>query len=192
MRRGTIGVVLDRVNEAASETAQTKTLEGALVVSVAPESSAELVGLQANDIITSFNGRDVKTPQGLRAAIGVARSNVPLGLTYVRAGVSSDTQVSVIPHKPPVVAGLEQVGALVRPIQEADDLPAELKGVYVRRVIDGSPAAGSGLLVGDVIVGVNNELADTPQVCDRLVSETHGRVQLVVYRFGTLLPIMIS
>jgi len=192
VRRGSIGVVLDRVNKEASERARTDDLEGALVVSVRPESSAESVGLRAGDVITHFNGRDVKTPQGLRAAIGVARPNVALELSYVREGNLTATQISVIPHRPPVVEGLAQVGAFVRPIQPFDNLPASVNGVYVRRVIEGSPADHAGLLPGDVIVGVNNALAATPQICDRLVSETHGRVQLVVYRFGTLFPIIVS
>ena len=64
--------------------------------------------------------------------------------------------------------------------------------MIVRELRPGSLAALSGLMVGDVIVAVNNEFAATQQVCDRLASESRGPVRLIIYRAGALRPIIIQ
>lgn len=192
VRRGSIGVELDRVSEEASRRALIDHWDGALVVSVDAESSAQAAGLQPGDIITSFNGRAIKTPAALRTWIGVSRPNRPLSLTYVRRGESIVVELHIATHGSALVRGLGQLGVLVRQIEESDGLPASLEGVFVRKVVQGSPAERAGLLAGDVIVSVNDELAATEQICDRLVNESRGRARLVVYRLGNLIPILVQ
>ena len=91
-----------------------------------------------------------------------------------------------------MVENLEQLGAFIRPANSGDIVPSGVPGVIVDRVAEGSPADRAGLRAGDVIGSVNNELANDKQVCDRLVSEAQGRARLLVYRFGTPMPIIIE
>ena len=193
VKRGSIGVEMARVSEAASEKVGIDHWDGALVASVRPESSADLAGLQAGDVITSFDGRKVKTPHALRAWIGVATPGKPYALTYVReSGVNDTIDIEITPFKAPAVETLEQMGALLRPARAEDNLPQGVQGIYVKRVIEDSPAQKAGLEVGDIIGAINNEIVTSKHVCDRLITESKGRARLLVYRYGVAIPIIIE
>lgn len=193
VKRGSIGIEMARVSEAASEKVGIDHWDGALIASVRPESSADLAGLQAGDVITSFDGRKVKTPHALRAWIGVATPGTPYALTYVReSGVKDTIDIKVTQFKAPAVETLEQMGALLRPARAEDNLPQGVQGIYVKRVIKDSPAQKAGLEVGDIIGAINNEIVTTKHVCDRLITESKGRARLLVYRYGVAIPIIIE
>ena len=193
VKRGSIGIEMAKVSEAASEAVGIDHWDGALIASLRPESPAELAGLQVGDVISKFDGRIVKSPNALRAWIGVATPGTPYSLSYIREnGVERTLNIEIKPFKAPVVESLEQLGALMRPVTSADNPPPGVRGVYVTRIIDGSPAQKAGLEAGDIIAAINNEIVTTKHVCDRLISESKGRARLVVYRFGVAIPIIIE
>jgi len=193
VRRGSIGVESTRVSEEASEVVGIDHWDGAYITKIRPGSSAESVGLQAGDVITSFDGKKVKTPNALRAWIGVAETNSTHKLSYIRKdGVEKTVDITVTSSKSSIIQGLEQLGAFIRPTQTGDNLPEHVKGVYVRRITKDSPAERAGLMVGDVISEVNNEEADTMVDSNRLVRKSKGRARLLVYRYGVAIPIIIE
>ena len=193
VQRGSIGVTMARVNEKASEAVGIDHWDGALIANVRPESTADFAGLQAGDVISSFDGRKVKSPNALRAWIGVAQPGKPYALTYVREnGVEKSLNIEVTAFKAPVVESLEQLGASLRRATSDDNIPDGVNGIYVTRVREGSPAAKAGLQKGDVIGAINNELATTKHVCDRLITESKGRARLLVYRYGIPIPVIIE
>ena len=193
VRRGSIGIEMDRVNEEASEKVGINHWNGALVASVRPESAAQNAGLQAGDVITAFDNRKVKTPSALRAWIGVATPGTPYALTYIREnGVENTVNIAITAFKAPAVESLEQLGAYLRPLTSEDNPPRGVSGVYVTRVLKDSPAEKAGLQEGDVIGAINNELVTTKHVCDRLITESKGRARLLVYRYGIPIPVIIE
>ena len=193
VKRGSIGIDMTKVNEDASEKVGIDHWDGALVASVRPETAAEKAGLQAGDVITSFDGRKVKTPTALRAWIGIATPDKSYPLTYIREnGVENTVEIQVTAFKSPSIESLEQLGAFIRPISVEDNISNDVVGVYVHRILKDSPAERAGLMVGDVINSVNNEVASSKHICDRLVSESKGRLRLLVYRQGTPIPLMIE
>jgi len=193
VQRGSIGVTMARVSEKASEAVGIDHWDGALIASVRPESTADFAGLQAGDVISSFDGRKVKSPNALRAWIGVAQPGKPYALTYVREnGVEKSLDIEITAFKAPVVESLEQLGASLRRATSDDNIPDGVNGIYVTRVREGSPAATAGLQKGDVIGAINNELATTKHVCDRLITESKGRARLLVYRYGIPIPVIIE
>ncbi|MEP3196534.1 MAG: trypsin-like peptidase domain-containing protein [Lentilitoribacter sp.] len=193
VRRGAIGVTLDSVSEEDSDRVGINHWDGATVVSVEEGSPAEIAGLRVGDVITGFNGRYVKSPRSLRTWIGVSEAGTPLEITYKRQDQAVSTlelQARLIDPSP--VAGLAALGAGIRAISEGDNLPERIKGVVISELEKHSPAYSAGLKIGDVIVAINNELAASQQVCDRLVSEAHGIVRMMVYREGKLMPFDIT
>ena len=193
VQRGSIGIEMAKVNEKASEAVGIDHWDGALIASLRPEGPAEYAGLKAGDVITKFDGRTVKSPNALRAWIGVATPGKPYSLTYVREkGVEQTLNIEVRPFKAPAVESLEQLGALLRPVTAEDNPPRGVRGIYVTRIIEDSPAQKAGLEEGDIIAAINNELVTTKHVCDRLITESKGRARLVVYRYGVAIPIIIE
>ena len=81
VKRGSIGIEMTKVDEDASEKVGIDHWDGALVASVRPETAAANAGLQVGDVITSFDGRKVKTPTALRAWIGIATPDTSYPLT---------------------------------------------------------------------------------------------------------------
>lgn len=192
VRRGEIGVVLDKVTEKESAAAGTKNWDGALIVAVTPGSPAAAAGLRPGDVVTAFNARHIRSPEGLRTWIGISRIGTPLGLTYMRSGRESTVSVTVRPIEQPTVEGLKELGVTVRPALIEDGLPDMVKGVVVTEVAAGSPGELAGLQKGDVILSINDVLVASPQVCDRLVNEANGRVRVIIYRSGVVRPLIIE
>ena len=193
VQRGSIGIEMAHVSEEASEKVGINHWDGVLIASIRPESAAQYAGLQAGDVITAFDNRKVKSPNALRAWIGVATPGTPYAMTYVRDnGVENKIDIEITAFKAPIVESLEQLGASLRPATSDDNVPRGVRGIYVTRVVDNSPADKAGLQVGDVIGAINNELATTKHVCDRLITESKGRARLLVYRYGIPIPVIIE
>lgn len=193
VRRGAIGVTLDSVSEEDSDRVGIDHWDGATVVSVEEGSPAALAGLQPGDVITGFNGRYVKSPRSLRTWIGVSEAGTPLEITYKRKAqdfASLELEARLIDPSP--VAGLAALGAGIRAITEDDNLPERISGVVINELEKHSPAYSAGLMIGDVIVAINNEHAASQQVCDRLVSEADGIVRMMIYREGKIMPFDIT
>ena len=193
VRRGSIGIEMGRVSEEASEKVGIDHWDGALIANVLPGSPAEKAGLQKDDVVIGFNGKKVKSPTALRAWIGVAALEETYKISYIRKnGKKKTTRVNVKQSKPSLISSLEQLGAFIRPVTAEDNVPSHAKGVYVYKVTKDSAAERSGLVVGDIIGSVNNELSSTMQISDRLVSQSKGRARLLVYRYGVPIPIIIE
>ena len=193
VKRGAVGIEMTKVDEEASEKVGINHWDGALVASVRADSEAEQAGLQAGDVIVSFNGRKVKTPNALRTWIGVSMPGKPYPLTYIRKdGIETTVEIQVRAFKSQSIETLEQLGAFVRPTSAQDNIASHVSGVYVSRVAPNSPAERAGLDVGDVINQINDELVKNKHVCDRLVSEAKGRVRLTIYRSGIEMPLVID
>lgn len=193
VRRGAVGIVINHVSEADSERVGIDNWDGATIVKVEGESPAHLAGLQAGDVIVKFNGRHVTTADSLRAWIGVSEAGTPLEFTYMRGGEETKTvtvHARALDTSP--ISGMNSLGIKVRPTAESDNFPEEVKGIVIRELEMGSPGELAGLIQGDVIVAVNDEFAESEQVCDRLLSEAHGIARFVVYRGDMLIPVIVQ
>jgi len=193
VRRGAIGIQAVRVSEEASKIVGIDHWDGAYITDIIPGSSAEKVGLREGDVITKYDGKTVKTPNGLRAWVGVSEQDSVHKLSYIRKdGVEHTVDVTVVSQKDAFIASLEQFGASIRPLQASDNQQSHVRGVYVYGVKAGSAAEQAGLMVGDVIGGINNEPTETMQQSNDVMSESKGRARLLVYRFGVPIPVFIE
>jgi len=68
---------------------------GVAIVRVLPESPAAQAGLQAGDLVTRANGRQVQDPEHLRAAVTALRPGEVLTLEIVRKGQARQVRVRV-------------------------------------------------------------------------------------------------
>jgi len=172
--RGSIGITFD-----ASDNPSLLTVYGAehgvFVTKVEPNGPAEKAGVKVEDVITTINGKPIKTgqdlidivaesPVGSTLKLGVVRNKKPMTLD-ITVGDRQHIFASLYgggkqtPEKGPEAAQLK-FGISVSPIRPSEREQMGLKaegGVQVTDVEEGSFAYDLGLQRGDVITELNRQ-----------------------------------
>jgi len=154
------------------------TTRGVLVGDVVAGSPADKAGLKQGDIITSFAGEKVLDASSFRLKVATSEVSHSYELGYLRDGKSRTTSIVPAPadkvrfaveneatkespekEKPePAKTAISAFGLEVQPlngeIAKPLGLPADLKGLVVSSVKEGSSAAEAGIQEGDVITKV--------------------------------------
>ncbi|MBI3948648.1 MAG: PDZ domain-containing protein [Armatimonadetes bacterium] len=144
--------------------------EGAFVQQVQPGTPAEKAGIRDEDVIVEFDGKPVRTkdqlvdlasgtPPGTRVQVKVIRDRKPVTLPLTLAQRPDDQQAAASApgtgeNRPARRLGIDAQDLTADAAREAR-LPADLRGVLVRRVAAGSPADEAGAQAGDVITRAN-------------------------------------
>lgn len=191
VRRGLLGILGNDVDAGLAEAMNSEVNIGAFVSEVQPDSAADKAGLQAGDIITAVNGRDLNSFQELRAKIASMGAGAEVELTLVRKG--KEMQVDVVLDD---ATQTEITAAQIHPALEGATLAngqdkAGNAGVIVSELERGSPAARFGLQPEDVIVGVNRNRVTTLSEFRNALDEASGVIALNVKRGASTLYLVI-
>ena len=159
VKRGMLGVSIRSLTpDVAQSLGLAGNTAGALVAEVVKGSPADKAGIEAGDVVTSVNGKPVKTDSELRNAIGLMRIGDKVELGTLRDG--KPRRVTATVGEPPGGGRAATNGdnggdaeSLHNGLDGADltDAP-DRAGVLVRSVANGSPAAQNGLRPNDIIV----------------------------------------
>ncbi len=164
VQRGFLGVQIQPVNSDIAESLGLAGTKGALVSQAEADSPAKKAGIEAGDVITAVNGKDVASPKELSREIAGMAPGKDVDITVFRNGKSETFKVDLgtLPtsdkqakaddqgQEKPAADTLDALGITVSP---ADDG----KGLVVTDVDPDSDAADRGLQAGDVIVSVNSK-----------------------------------
>jgi serine protease Do len=165
--RGWLGVEIQNVDPKLAQSLALSNTNGALVASVLPSSPADKAGVQAGDVITSFNTRMVESANTLPLLVGNTAIGQSVPLEVWRAGktVALNATIEKLASKDGSASSevaKATKGALGVAVAELTpqerDKNAALKeqGVAVREVQSDSPASEAGIEVGDIILSVDN------------------------------------
>jgi serine protease Do len=160
--RGWLGVTIQDVDKNLAESFGLDRPRGALVVEVAEDGPADDAGLQAGDIILSFDGTEIPTSAQLPHVVGLVAPGTEVTMEVIRdkkrrsidvevGGLGADDSYSLAAGS----GASGQGGRLGLVVEEAT--PELLErwgingGVVVREVAPDSTAADAGVLPGDVI-----------------------------------------
>jgi len=144
--------------------------EGAYVNSVAAGSPAQRADIEPGDIIISFNGRKIRTPEQFQndLAGSMVGSEVYMCVAKDDYRVTAYAAPEERPqYLPAVTKTYPFLGAIVSEIiydsDEAERLEEAGKsgGVFVEKVIPDSPAEKAGLQEGDLIMSFNSRKTRT-------------------------------
>jgi serine protease Do len=194
-RRGWLGVRIQTVTPEIAESLELDEPMGALIADVTPGGPAAEGGIQAGDVVLSFDGQRVEemrdlprivadTTVGKTVSVDVWRRgaveqvSVDVGRLdegeIISASVTSENEAEQAPSATIFGLTLEVLTAQRR---GELDLPDDVDGVVISTVASDSDAATKGVRPGDLIVEVGQEPVTTPEaVIERIeAARAEGR-----------------
>lgn len=191
VRRGLLGILGSNIDAGLAEAMESNVNKGAFVSEVTPDSAADKAGLQAGDIITEINGRDLSSFQELRAKVASLGAGAEIELTIVRQGEEMKKMVTLGDAGGTVASASDIHPALEGATLANGQDDAGNRGVEVTELESPSPATQIGLQEGDVIVGVNRQRVNTLNEFSNAVDSASGVVALNVRRGNSTLYLVI-
>lgn len=196
-RRGWLGVKIQDISPDMAEAMGLKSTVGALVTDV-PAGPAADAGMLAGDVITAFDGGEVKNTRDLVRRVADAPVGQAVRVTVTRGDKSQTLLVTLgrreLAEAEPVQTGMstpqpterEMLGMTIVPV--SPDQAVELglaettQGLLIRSVAADSEAAKKGLRAGDVITEAGQQPVASLAELDARVAEAKaaGRKSLLL------------
>jgi serine protease Do len=192
-RRGWLGVKIQSVTEDIAESVGVPENTGALISSVTPEGPAAKAGIEAGDVVTKFDGKDISTMRGLPRIVSQTPIDKQVEVEILRKGQKKIVKVVVgrlqeepdpddpaksggnpAPGSGPA-AGVALMGMTLQPL--TDELRKQFsisdksKGVVVTEVDPAGHAAAKGIKAGDVIVEAAQEAVSAVEDVSKAVEK---------------------
>ena len=171
--RGWIGVQIQPVTKDIADSLGLKKAQGALVAQPQPDSPAVKAGIEAGDVITAVNGKDIRGPRDLAKEIGAMAPNTKVSLSVLHKGSEKTITLTlgqlpkqqVASNTPSKQNGdkstnLAKLGLTLAPAARVAGAGNE--GVVVTAVDGSGVAADHGFSTGDVILEVAGKSVSTP------------------------------
>jgi len=197
-RRGWLGVRIQDVTDDVAEAMGLEKVAGALVTDV-PEGPAAEAGMQAGDVILSFDGRDVEDTRGLVRQVGNTAVGKTVRVVVFRDGKTKTLKVTLgrrevaegsipvaQPGEPEAPEEKSMMGLTLKALD--DELRAQLEldanatGLVVTDVDEMSEAYEKGLRAGDVITEAGQQKVIGIRDLDARIAEAReaGRKSLLL------------
>ena len=159
VQRGRLGINVQDLNSELAAALQARGQRGAVITQVEPGSAADDAGLRSGDIVTAVDGRAVHSATDLRNAIGLVRAGSSLKLAFLRDGKAREVTAEISEPADVEARILSELlgGATLGELEAEHPLYGRSRGVVIKRIEPGSPAARAGLRPGDLITSVNRQ-----------------------------------
>jgi len=162
--RGWIGISIQSITPDIARAMGLKKEQGALVAEVVPGGPAEEAGLKRGDVITSFDGREIKKVSDLPFTVAETPVGKKVPVQIIRDGKEMNVDIKIAEMPQGREAGpagpQENLGLTVSNItpQVRHEFGIQDKaGVIVSEVLPGSLADDAGIQPGDIIKEVNRK-----------------------------------
>jgi serine protease Do len=183
VRRGWLGVRIQQVTDEIADSLGIKPPRGALIAGVDEKGPAKPAGLEAGDVVISFDGKDIKEMKDLPRVVADTPVGKAVDVVIIRKGKEDTRKVTLgrlDDGEKPVQASLKSnapepvekpvtqkalgldLAALSKDLRTKFKIKDKVKGVIVMNVDDNSDAADKRLGPGDVIVEVAQESVSSP------------------------------
>jgi Do/DeqQ family serine protease len=177
VKRGMLGVTGTELNADLAQSFGYSQSTGAFVNQVMKGSAADKAGIKAGDIITSVNGKPVKSFAQLRAAVATNRPGSEVTMGVFRNGRTTEIKVK-LDSEESFNAASEEAGEVsdIAPALKGASFTDTDDGVKVTQVAPGSVASRIGLKAGDVITGLNRSDVKSLSDLKSKLNKAKGRI----------------
>ena len=190
VERGWLGVTLQELTPKLAQSFGLSTPRGALVTQVTKGGPAAKAGLEAGDVITAMQGKQISDVAEIRNAIADTPIGQKVDLTILRNGKSQQIEVKIgnleEMNKQLAASLKERLGILVKPIPDLQASAYGMRssgGVMIQWVDPKGPLGKIGFEVDDIILAVNGQPAEDVETFTTLVdSLPHGRTIVLIVR----------
>ncbi len=202
--RGQLGVHIQELSQELARSFGRDSTDGALVVRVEPGSAAAKAGLQVGDIVLTLDGQPVGSSKDLPLMVGAKKPGTVVKLGVWRKGAQVNVDVTLAEMKNEAAPAPEQKKAEPQPKSSfgklgltVSELTREQKaqlGIGGGLLVDNVSgiAAKSGLMHGDVIIGVNQSAVTDIKSFELRLKDAGNNVALLVRRMDSTLYIPLQ
>lgn len=173
VERGWLGVIIQEVNRDLAESFGLKKPQGALIAQVLKGSPAEKAGLEAGDIITHFDGKEVILSSDLPYLVGSMPVGKRVTIDLVRQGRHKAIKFEI--GALPTAQGEETLAAQGQLKQHENRLGVTVSnttdGVMIESVDPRGVGASIGLRPGAVITMIGNRSVDSVNAFNQVVKK---------------------
>jgi serine protease Do len=201
VKRPWLGVELQDVTAEIADSLGMARPEGALVVSLHPDSPLNAAGLKRGDIIVAIEGKPVENSQELGYRVATTEIGASTIIEYQRGGTRTETRITMVAAPETVernetliegrspLAGL--VAANISPaVADEAGLPSTAKGVVALKI--GAGPARRYFRPGDIILEVNGVEIDSVATLNAVLAEDGGFWRIAVNRGGRVLKLAVG
>ncbi len=180
-RRGWLGVRIQSVDDATAEALGLGAARGALVAGVDDKGPGKPAGLEVGDVITKFDGKEVKDSRDLPRIVAATPVGKDVPVTIMRKGKEevktvklgrledgekvqpASARTPAEPAKPAVTTALGlEFSPQTEELRKRYSIKDGVKGVVVTKVDPNSNAADKRVQVGELIVEIGQEPVNSP------------------------------
>ena len=178
-KRGWLGVGVEEMTPSMREEMKLGNRSGLLIVSVVPGSPAEDAGLQEDDVLIKYAGKNVDKADDFITLVRDTEPNSPVKITIVREGAEKEIEITVGKKRSAnfhyfgtgdesnflFFSDKPKLGVQVQELNKdlAQYFNGVEKGALVLKVVEESPAQKAGLKAGDIISKIDNETVENPE-----------------------------
>jgi serine protease Do len=178
--RGWLGVAIQELTKELSDSFGMKDTNGALVAGVEKNSPADKGGLQAGDVITKFDGKDIKDSNDLPRVVGNTKPGKVVPVEIIRKGSTKILSVGI--GEMPTDVTDANVPSQTSPKNEANKIGLTLRELTPQQkkklngkngllVIESTGAASqAGIRRGDVVLGLNNSESQSVELFNKQIN----------------------
>ncbi|MGA1842027.1 MAG: DegQ family serine endoprotease [bacterium] len=201
IKRGWIGLMIQRVTPNLAKSFGLKENKGALVAEVVEGGPAEKAGVKSGDVIMSFKGKEIREYTDLSRYAGLTRPGTKVEMELIRDGENMKITVKLGEFEESGKGSLaakeeSELGMTLQDISPELAKHFDLtntEGVLVTDVKQNSPADKAGVQRGDVILEVNRKkIMDTEDFKKAVKASKKGTVLLLINRGEHLLFMAIA
>ena len=193
VKRGLLGVRMQDLTPPLADAFGISGKKGAVVSEVISGSAAEDVGIKEGDVIVKFNDTEVNDSADLRNAVGLLRAGTEGKVSFYRDGELMTVTARIRSTDDIVQNESDEIEQLMGArLKTAEPDSTHDGGVEVMEIDPDSPAADTGLEVGDVITELNRQEIETLESLNTVAKRSDGVLLIKLIRDGRSLFLVIQ